>query len=76
VPDSEALPRSRVLLLAVASGLAVGNVYYAHPLLDAIADSFGIAPASIGVVVTATQIGYGSACCCSCRSATCSTGAA
>jgi predicted MFS family arabinose efflux permease len=59
VPDSEALPRSRVLLLAVASGLAVGNVYYAHPLLDAIADSFGIAPASIGVVVTATQIGYG-----------------
>jgi predicted MFS family arabinose efflux permease len=59
VPDSEALPRSRVLLLAVACGLAVANVYYAHPLLDAIADSFGIAPASIGVVVTVTQIGYG-----------------
>ena len=59
MPDSEALPRWRVLLLAVACGLAVGNVYYAHPLLDAIADSFGIAPASIGVIVTVTQVGYG-----------------
>jgi predicted MFS family arabinose efflux permease len=59
VPDSESLPRSRVLLFAVACGLAVANVYYAHPLLDAIADSFGVAPASIGVVVTVTQIGYG-----------------
>ena len=59
MPDSESLPRSRVLLFAVACGLAVANVYYAHPLLDAIADSFGIAPASVGVVVTVTQIGYG-----------------
>jgi predicted MFS family arabinose efflux permease len=48
-----------VVLFAVACGLAVANVYYAHPLLDAIADSFGIAPASIGIVVTVTQIGYG-----------------
>ena len=48
-----------MVLFAVACGLAVANVYYAHPLLDAIADSFGIAPASVGIVVTVTQIGYG-----------------
>jgi predicted MFS family arabinose efflux permease len=57
--EERTLPPSRVLLFAVACGLAVANVYYAHPLLDAIADSFGIAPASIGIVVTVTQIGYG-----------------
>jgi uncharacterized membrane protein YqhA len=35
------LTRSRVVLLAVACGLAVANVYYAHPLLDTIAAGFG-----------------------------------
>ena len=47
------------MLIAVACGLAVANVYYAYPLLDVIADSFGIAPTSIGIVVTVTQVGYG-----------------
>jgi predicted MFS family arabinose efflux permease len=48
-----------VLLFAIACGLAVGNVYYAQPLLDAMAASFAMAPATIGIVITLTQIGYG-----------------
>jgi predicted MFS family arabinose efflux permease len=48
-----------VALFAMACGLAVANVYYAQPVLDAIAASFGIAPAAVGIVVTVTQIGYG-----------------
>jgi predicted MFS family arabinose efflux permease len=48
-----------VLLFSVACGLAVGNVYYAQPLLDAMAEAFGMSPASIGIVITLTQIGYG-----------------
>ncbi|MDI2143136.1 MULTISPECIES: MFS transporter [unclassified Pseudomonas] len=48
-----------VLLFAIACGLAVGNVYYAQPLLDAMADAFGLSPGSIGIVMTLTQIGYG-----------------
>jgi len=47
------------LLFAVACGLAVANVYYAQPLLDTLADTFGIRPATVGIVITITQIGYG-----------------
>jgi predicted MFS family arabinose efflux permease len=54
----EALSRAGVLLFAVACGLSVANIYYAQPLLDAMARDFAISPASIGIVVTVTQIGY------------------
>jgi len=46
-----------VWLFATASGLSVANVYYAQPLLDALANDFGISHAAVGGVVTATQIG-------------------
>ena len=46
-----------VLLLATASGLSVANVYYAQPLLEALASDFGIRQAAVGGVVTATQVG-------------------
>ncbi|MBZ9987224.1 MFS transporter [Mesorhizobium sp. BH1-1-5] len=51
-------PRVTALIFAIACGLSVANVYFAHPLLDAIAHDFSIDPASVGVVVTVTQIGY------------------
>lgn len=51
------LPRSVVLLFAIASGVSVANVYYAQPLLDILASDFNISHAAIGGVVTATQIG-------------------
>lgn len=57
-PAETALPRRALPIFAVACGVAVANIYYAQPLLDAIAASFGIAPAQIGLVVTLTQIGY------------------
>src|SRR5215469_16002712 len=50
--------RPAVPLFAAACGLSVANVYFAHPLLDAMARSFAIEPGSIGIVVTVTQIGY------------------
>jgi predicted MFS family arabinose efflux permease len=55
---SHALPRSLVLLLALAAGQAVAGTFYAQPLLDAIAASFGIAESSAGVMIAATQVGY------------------
>src|SRR5690606_36300034 len=44
-------------LFAIASGVSVANVYYAQPLLDALARDFGITQAAVGGVVTATQLG-------------------
>jgi len=46
------------LVFAVASGLAVANVYYAQPLIDAIADDARLAHAAAGAIISATQIGY------------------
>ena len=53
------LERVTTLILAVAAGLSVANVYYAQPLLDAMARDFRISPGAIGLVVTLTQVGYG-----------------
>jgi len=51
------MPRAMVLLFAMACGISVANVYYAQPLLDALAAEFGFSQAAVGVVVTATQLG-------------------
>lgn len=45
-------------VFAVGAGLAVGNLYWAQPLLAQIAADFGIPTAEGGMLVTATQIGY------------------
>jgi predicted MFS family arabinose efflux permease len=52
------VPRSLVLLLALAAAQAVAGTFYAQPLVDAIAASFGISEGSAGVVVAVTQVGY------------------
>lgn len=51
------MPQGLVLLFAAASGLSVANVYYAQPLLDALAMDMGISHAAVGGVITATQAG-------------------
>ena len=46
------------ILFAVCCGLAIGNLYWAQPLLVQIMDGFGLPAANGGLLVTATQIGY------------------
>ncbi|BBY57168.1 hypothetical protein [Mycolicibacterium sarraceniae] len=46
------------LLFAVAGGAAVGNLYWAQPLLGNIGTSLGISTGLAGLLVTVTQIGY------------------
>jgi predicted MFS family arabinose efflux permease len=58
VRDSRRLPRSTVLLLAVACGLSVANNYYAQPLLPTIAHALDISTAAAGLIVTTSQISY------------------
>jgi predicted MFS family arabinose efflux permease len=45
-------------VLAIACGLTAANLYYAQPLLDLLARTFGVSEGSAAVVITATQLGY------------------
>ena len=47
-----------VLVMALASGLVVANSYYAQPIVGIIADTFDASTTSVGLVVTASQVGY------------------
>ena len=58
IERSPGLSPSLTLLFSITSALAVANVYFAQPLLDSMAQSLGVASSMIGVVVTATQVGY------------------
>lgn len=50
--------RGLTLLFAVAGGVAVGNLYWAQPLLGFIAGHLHASTAAAGWLITATQIGY------------------
>ncbi|NMO17562.1 MFS transporter [Pyxidicoccus fallax] len=52
------LTPAMTLLLAVAAGLSVANIYFVQPLLDAVAREFRVSAEAIGIVVTVTQLGY------------------
>ena len=51
------IPRPLLVLLAVAAGASVANVYYAQPLLDQLARAFALDRAVAGAVLAATQAG-------------------
>lgn len=52
------MSRGLTLLFAIAGGVAVGNLYWAQPLLRVIGDSLGISIGAAGLMVTVTQVGY------------------
>ena len=52
------MTRRLTWLFAVASGAAVGNLYWAQPLLDFIAQDLHASAGTAGWLVTATQVGY------------------
>ncbi|TDC77881.1 MFS transporter [Streptomyces hainanensis] len=58
-PPRPASPgRLTVVLLAVACGLCVANLYYLQPILPDLADSLDIRPESLTPALAATQLGY------------------
>lgn len=46
-------------MFAVACGLVAANLYYGQPLAGPISAALGFSPATTGLIVTLTQIGYG-----------------
>ncbi|MEV5147548.1 MFS transporter [Streptomyces sp. NPDC052727] len=56
-PDRRMTP-ARTLVFAIASGLAIGNLYWAQPLIETIASSLHVSSSSAATLVTVTQVGY------------------
>jgi Arabinose efflux permease len=54
-----ALSKFQVILMAVAAGVSVANIYYNQPILKDIAESFGVNEGKVGVISMLAQIGYG-----------------
>ena len=55
---SHGLSPALIVLMSVATGLAVASNYYAQPLLETIARHFLLSASSAGFIVTAAQLGY------------------
>jgi len=51
-------PAALLVLISVAVGALVANLYYAQPLVALIAPEIGISPDVAGSIVSVTQIGY------------------
>ena len=52
------MSRTLTMLLAVTGGVAVGNLYWAQPLLEVIGRDLHVSNGAAGWLVTATQLGY------------------
>ena len=55
---SEGISRRLILLLAVACGAAVANLYYVQPLLNLVVRAFGVSDSTAGLLVSVSQVGY------------------
>lgn len=56
--STASLSRPVLWLLAAATGLCVGNLYYCQPLLAQMQASFAVDEGAIGWIPTLTQLGY------------------
>ncbi|QSX32865.1 MFS transporter [Shewanella avicenniae] len=58
-PETSTLSPKLILLMAIATGVAVANNYYVQPLLDTIAQALNVSHSMAGSIVTAAQLSYG-----------------
>ncbi len=56
---SNGLTKVQVLIMAIAAGVCVANVYYNQPILKDIASSFGVSESEAGSISVLSQVGYG-----------------
>ncbi|MCC4253046.1 MAG: MFS transporter [Pseudomonadota bacterium] len=59
LPARSDLSRPIILLMAVACGVIVANLYYAQTLIDVIGPEIGMSASVAGLITTLTQLGYG-----------------
>lgn len=53
------LSQAQVLLMAVAAGISVANIYYVQPILKYISEDFHVSDAQAGSLSMLAQVGYG-----------------
>ena len=58
-PGRDVISPWMTFLLAAACGVIAANIYYAQPLVGPISHELGLSPKAAGLIVTMTQIGYG-----------------
>ncbi|MBE8967744.1 MFS transporter [Nostocales cyanobacterium LEGE 12452] len=57
--SGKGLTKFQVLIMAIASGVCVANVYYNQPILTDIASSFQVSEGEAGSISVLSQVGYG-----------------
>ncbi|HEV7678113.1 MAG TPA: MFS transporter [Candidatus Dormibacteraeota bacterium] len=57
-PAQGGISRRLVVVMAVACGMAVANLYYAQPLLSRLGTEMHVSSGTAGLLVTLTQAGY------------------
>lgn len=56
--SEKSLPNATLYLMSIAAGLVVANLYYNQPLLNQIAETFGVGERAVANVPLSTQLGY------------------
>ena len=57
--NTNALTKFQVLLMAIAAGASVANIYYNQPILKDISSTFDVTESKAGTISMLSQIGYG-----------------
>jgi predicted MFS family arabinose efflux permease len=57
--ENKALSKFQILLMSVAAGASVANIYYNQPILKDIASTFRVTENEAGIISMLSQIGYG-----------------
>ncbi|MDO4556641.1 MAG: MFS transporter [Lachnospiraceae bacterium] len=56
--EKKDIDKRLLILMAIAGGVVVANIYYIQPLLGEIATYYQVSTSSVGIVATLTQLGY------------------
>jgi len=57
--NEQGLSKAQIIIMSVAAGVCVANIYFNQPILGNIAKSFGSTESAVGIVSVMAQAGYG-----------------
>lgn len=57
--NKQQLSKTQIIVMSVAAGVSVANIYFNQPILANIAKSFGTTEGAVGIISVMAQAGYG-----------------